>query len=431
MSFEVKKTKLRGGLTVVTVETPSLHSATCSVFVRVGSRHEDERTNGVSHVLEHLFFRGSRRYPDSVRMNAAVEAVGGNLNGVTMRDSSSFFTPVHPDGVEVALDILGDMLTRPRLVHLETEKRIILEEMLDEVDEDGRDIDVDNLSKQRLYEGHPLARKIAGTPATVRGLSLADVKRHFARAYVTGNLVVAVAGPVRHAQIERTVARAFRHLPEGPRLLEAPPTLPPPRGPRLHWVPQDDPQVEFRLAFPAVAEDHPDAMPLMLLRRILDDGLSSRLPHNIVERRGLAYSIGAAIETFHDAGAFEIDGACAPENCAAVLREVLKTLATLRAGDFTAEELRRAKARHAMHLDFLADSPSDLSGWFGAIELFRPSETFEARKALAAAVKRSELVRVARTWLSADRLLLVAVGPRSAKRAAKAVLDDAAKWLGR
>ena len=98
-------------------------------------------------MLEHLFFRGSERYPDSVRMNAAVEAVGGNLNGATMRDSSSYYTSAHPDGIGVALRILGDMLTRPRLVHLDTEKRVILEEMLDEVDERGRDIDVDNLTK--------------------------------------------------------------------------------------------------------------------------------------------------------------------------------------------------------------------------------------------------------------------------------------------
>ncbi len=430
MSFSVHKSTLPSGLTVVTIETPGLHSATCSVFVRVGSRHEDERTNGVSHLLEHLFFRGSARFPDSVRMNAAVEAVGGNLNGVTMRDSSSFFTPVHPDGVEVALDILGDMLTRPRFGHLQTEKRIILEEMLDEVDEDGRDIDVDNLSKQLLYAGHPLSRKIAGTPETVQALRLADVRRHFARAYVAGNMVVAVAGPIDARRARQAVARAFRHLPPGPRLEEAPPQQLPARGPRVTWVTQDDPQVEFRLAFPAVAEDHPDAMPLMLLRRILDDGLSSRLPHNIVERRGLAYSVGASIETFHDAGAFEIDGACAPENVAPVLREVLRTLATLRAGDWSAEELRRAKARHAMHLDFLADSPSDLSGWFGAVELFRPSETFAERKALAAAVTHAALRRVARTWLVADRLLLVAVGPRSARRHAKAVLDRAARWLG-
>lgn len=94
---------LPGGFTVVTVEAPHLHSAVCAVYARVGSRHEDVARNGLTHMLEHLFFRGSRRYPDSVQMNAAVEAVGGNLNGVTMRDSSMFYTPAHPAGVGVAL----------------------------------------------------------------------------------------------------------------------------------------------------------------------------------------------------------------------------------------------------------------------------------------------------------------------------------------
>ena len=107
---------LPSGLTVVTVEVPHLHTAMCAVYVRVGSRHETPKNNGVTHMLEHLFFRGTARWPDSVHMNAAVEAVGGNLNGVTTRDSSTFYTPVHPDGVEVALAILGDMLTRPQLI---------------------------------------------------------------------------------------------------------------------------------------------------------------------------------------------------------------------------------------------------------------------------------------------------------------------------
>jgi predicted Zn-dependent peptidase len=430
MSVTVHKSTLPSGLMVVTVETPHLHSAVCSVFVRVGSRHEDERTNGVSHLLEHLFFRGSRRYPDSVRMNAAVEAVGGNLNGVTMRDSSSFFTPVHPDGVELALHVLGDMLTRPRLVQLEIEKRIILEEMLDEVDERGRDIDVDNLSRRALYAGHPLAMKIAGTPDTVRGLTLADVKRHFARAYVAGNLVVGVAGPVTHRQVARWVAQAFRHLPPGPRLDEVPPAPPPPRGPRVVWVERPEPQVEFRLAFPTVPEGHPDAMALSLLRRVLDDGLSSRLPHIVVERKGLAYSIGALIESLHDAGSFEIDGACAPPNLAPVLRETFRILGTLRAVHVSAEELHRAQARHAMHLDFLADSPGDLISWFGGIELWRPAETFAQRKAEARAVTRADLGRVARRWITPDRAVFVAVGPRSARGPARQILSAAAKFLG-
>lgn len=429
MSFSVFKDVLPSGLTVVTVQAPHLHSVMCTVYVRIGSRHEDARTNGVSHLLEHLFFRGSHRYPDSVRMNAAVEAVGGNLNGVTMRDSSYFYSPVHVSGLEVTLSVLGEMLTRPRFRHLETEKKIILEEMLDEVDERGRDIDVDNLSKRLLYPGHPLALKIAGTPDSVKGLTLRDVRQHFARAYVGGNMVLSVAGPISRRRVLRAAKEAFRHLPKGEPLNESMPAPLPASGPRFKYVTLEEAQVEFRVCFPTVREDHPDAAGLSLLRRVLDDGLSSRLPHNIVEKRGLAYSVGAMIETFHDAGTFEIDGASAPENFGPVLREIFRTLATLRRGRVTPEELRRAKTRFAMHLDFLQDSPADLCGWFGGVELFRPAETFEEKKAELERVTLADLKRLAKTWLVPDRMVVVGVGPRSAKKKAERVVKAAGSLL--
>ena len=429
MSFSVFKDVLPSGLTVVTIETPHLHSLMCAVYVRVGSRHEDDGTNGVSHLLEHLFFRGSKSYPDSVRMNAAVESVGGNLNGVTMRDSSYFYTPAHQDSLEVPLSVLGEMLTRPRLGHLETEKRIILEEMLDEVDERGRDVDVDNLSKRVLYEKHPLSMKIAGTTDSVKKLTMPMARRHFERAYVGGNMVVAVSGPVTRRRVLKAAKASFKYLPAGPRLMEAAPVALAPTGPRFKYVTLDETQVEFRLSFPTVQEDHPDTAGLTLLRRVLDDGLSSRLPHNIVEKRGLAYSVGAMIEMFHDAGTFEIEGASAPENLAAVFEEVLRTLGTLRSGKITREELTRAKTRFAMHLDFLQDSPGDLCGWFGGTELYRPAETFEAKKAEADRVTLAELQRLARKWLAPERLVTVAVGPRSAKKKSELVISRAAKWL--
>ncbi|MDP1918645.1 MAG: pitrilysin family protein [Myxococcales bacterium] len=428
MSFKVFKDVLPSGLTCVTIETKHLHSAVCSVFVRVGSRHESKRTNGVSHLLEHLFFRGSRRFPDSVRMNAAVEAVGGNLNGVTMRDSSSFYTPAHPDGLGVSLAILGDMLTQPRLVHLDTEKRIILEEMLDEVDEKGRDVDVDNLTKMQVFGAHPLSFKIAGTPEIVKKLSMRDVRQHFATHYVTGNVVVGVAGPVRHADVVERTKRAFAKLPRGPRVEELPP-MPLSKG-AFHYVRLEESQVEFRLTFPSVADDHPDAMALSLLRRVLDDGLSSRLPHNIVEKRGLAYSIAATIETFHDTGSFEVDGACAPEQAGAVVREVLSTLATLRRGKIGADELRRAQRRFEMHVDFLQDSPGDLVGWFAGSELFRPAETFAEKKAQARRVRLRDLVRVAQQYLVADRLVTVGVGPKEARGPMQRAATGARRLLG-
>lgn len=427
MSFRVFKRRLASGLTCVTIETPHLHSAVCAVYVRVGSRHESARTNGVSHLLEHLLFRGSKRFPDSVRMNAAVEAVGGNLNGVTMRDSSYFYTPTHPDGLGIALSILGDMLTRPRLVHLETEKRIILEEMLDEVDEKGRDIDVDNLTKAKLFGEHPLALKIAGTPKSVKRLTRSDVRRHFETHYVAGNMVLGVAGPVREDEVLERVERAFAPIRRGPRVGEQPP--PAAAGPHFHFVRLEESQVEFRLTFPTVAEDHPDAMALSLLRRVLDDGLSSRLPHNIVEKRGLAYSIAATIEAFHDTGSFDLDGACAPEQAGPVVREVLATLSTLRRGRISPDELSRAKRRFEMHVDFMQDAPGDLCGWFAGTELFRPAESFADKKAEARAVRRDDLVRVARQYLGPERLFTVAVGPREAKRGMERAVASAARLL--
>jgi predicted Zn-dependent peptidase len=420
---------LPSGLTVVTVETKHLHSAMAAVYVRVGSRHETAQTNGISHLLEHLFFRGSERFPDSVEMNAAVERVGGNLNGVTMRDSSYFYTPAHPDGVEVALRVLGDMLTRPRLVHLQTEKRIILEEMLDEVDEKGRDIDPDNLAKRLLYGEHPLAMKIAGTPQTVKGLTMRHVHGHFERAYVTGNLVVAVAGPVRHAKVMKQVATAFRHVRRGPRLNELPPNGLPPKAKRFFYQPLDEAQVEFRLTFPAVSDTHLDHHALATLRRVLDDGLSSRLPFNIVEKRGLAYSIAAGLEVFHDTGTFEIDGACTPENLAPLVTEVLRTLATLRQGQITSEELRRAQQRHRMHLDFLQDSPGDLCGWFGGTALYRVPESFAERARAVDELTVTALRQVAERYLTHESATFVAVGPREAKKPVAEVLARAKALL--
>jgi predicted Zn-dependent peptidase len=415
MSIRYFKDLLPNGLRLVTVETPHLHSAMVSVYVRVGSRHETRANNGVSHALEHLFFRGSARYSDTVAMNAQVEAVGGNLNGITSRDLSYYFTPSHPSGVGVALDVLGDLLTRPTLNRLELEKEIILEEMLDEVDERGRDVDVENLSKAQRYGEHSLGLKIAGTLDSVRALKLAQVKHHFRRHYVGSNMVVAVAGKVKRSAIVKLAKAAFARVPVGPAVSEdAPP--PPPKGPLLDFVRDDQSQTSFRLSFPTVPEVHRDFHALSALRRVLDDGLSSRLPFNVVEKRGLAYSVGATIEAFHDAGSFEIDGAAAPGKVADTVREILRTVDTLRAGLISTEEMRRVRVRYRMAVESQQDFPGDLLGWFAGEELFRPPKSFATRCREVEGLRVADLVRVARTYFRPERLLAVAVGPKECER---------------
>ncbi|AKU91914.1 M16 family metallopeptidase [Vulgatibacter incomptus] len=405
------KDTLPNGLRVVTVETPHLHSAILSVYVRSGSRHESSELMGISHFLEHMFFRGSERYRDTVEMNARVEEAGGNLNGITTRDHGYYYTPLHPGQLEVGFEVIGDMLATPRLVQIETERQIILEEMLDEVDETGRDIDIDNLSKAMLFAGNGLAHKIAGTPKTVKRIGLEDLREHHRRMYVGPNLVLACAGPISRSQVLELAERHFGRLPAaGEPPAEALP-LPPPPGPTVNLLDHEDSQqTEMRLNFLAPPEHDPDFPALLLARRILDDGLSSRLPFEVVEKRGLAYALHAGIDTYSDLSLFEVEVACAHQKVPTVLATIGDVLGGFASDGPTAAELDRAKRRYRMGLEFALDSASDLAGWFGGTELWRPAETFEERVARVEAVTADDLRRVCTKIFSRSNLHMMLVG---------------------
>jgi predicted Zn-dependent peptidase len=407
---EVARAVLPNGLRVVTAPAPGLHSAMIALYVRAGSRHEAAGVNGISHFLEHLFFRGSEGWPDTVAMNAAVESVGGSLNGITARDHGCYFTPIHPGEVGTGLAILGDLLRRPLLREMDVEREVILEEILDEVDADGRDIDPDNLSKRLAFGRHPLGFKIAGTPEIVRRLTEREVRAHHARFYTGANLVLAVAGPVRPGEVTALAAEHLGALPRGRRSVDAPPP-PWPAGPTLEVVAHDDAQAEFSLSFPCPPERDPDYPAHLCIRRILDDGLSSRLPFEIVERRGLAYALHAGIDAFADAGMTVVDGACAPAKLARVLEEVLRVLGNLSSRTVPEEELVRVQRRHRMTLAFSLDSAAELAGWHGSGEVLSAPEGFEERCRRVERVTPADVLRVARQTFRRRNALAVVVGP--------------------
>jgi predicted Zn-dependent peptidase len=416
---EARRRVLENGLRVVTVPAPGLHSAMIALYVRAGSRHESARVNGVSHFLEHLFFRGSAGYPDTVAMNALVEAAGGSLNGITARDHGCYYTALHADELATGLSVLGDLIRRPLLKDMGVEREVILEEILDEVDADGRDIDTDNLAKRIAFAGHPLSFKIAGTPRTIRHLRPAEVRAHLRRFYVGDNLVLCVAGPVGEAQVIELAQEHLGALPRGRRSTDLPPP-PWPRGPVVELTGHEDAQAEVCLAFPCPPEHHPDYPAHVVLRRILDDGLSSRLPFEVVERRGLAYSIRAGVDTFADAGMFVVDGACAPPKLPRVVEEVLRVLAELAARPVGEEELQRVQRRHRTTLAFSLDSAAELAGWYGSGELLDAPETFEERCRRVEGVAAADVQRAARATFARRNLVAVFVGP-SGPRARRAL----------
>jgi predicted Zn-dependent peptidase len=385
-----------------------------ALYVRAGSRHESADVNGVSHFLEHLFFRGSESWPDTVAMNAAVESAGGNLNGITARDHGCYYTPIHADELPTGLAILGDMIQRPLLREMDVEREIILEEILDEVDGDGRDIDADNLSKRLAFGGHPLGFKIAGTPDTIRSIGEDEVRAHHDRFYVGSNLVLCVAGPVRDSEVVDLAEEHLGALPRGRLSRDAPPP-PWPTGPRLDHVEHDDAQSELCLNFPCPPEHHPDYPVHLVIRRILDDGLSSRLPFEVVERRGLAYALHAGIDAFADTGMFVVDGACAPKKLPRVVGEILRVLGELSAKLVDEEEIVRVQRRHRMTLAFSLDSAAELAGWYGSGEVLHAPEGFEERCRRVERVTPEDVRRVARQTFRQDRLVGVFVGPSSTR----------------
>jgi predicted Zn-dependent peptidase len=292
------------------------------------------------------------------------------------------------------------------------------------VDDRGRDIDIDNLSKMELFQGHPLALKIAGTPASVRALTLDQLRSHFQKNYVSKNVVFAAAGRIDRNQVLELVEESFRAMPAGETSRESPPPLNH-HGPSLKFVRHDESQTGFRLTFCTVPEQHEDFPALQLIRRILDDGLSSRLPFNVVEKRGLAYSLHAGMEAFHDVGLFDIEAACAPEKAAIVLEEICRTLGGLSQQPVLEEELARAKRRHRMQLEFIQDSPGELAGWFGGTELFRVPETFDEHRRKIDEQGEERIRQVAQRYFSRENLSVVAVGPKRGVRALERAIDRA------
>jgi predicted Zn-dependent peptidase len=209
-------------------------------------------------------------------------------------------------------------------------------------------------------------------------------------------------------------------LPRGRRSADVPPP-PWPDGPRVDLVSHEDAQAEFSLSFPCPPERHPDYPVHLCIRRILDDGLSSRLPFEIVERRGLAYSLHAGIDSFADAGMTVVDGACAPAKLPRVLEEVLRVLGGLAARAVPEEELVRVQRRHRMTLAFSLDSAAELAGWYGSGEVISAPEGFEERCRRVERVTPADVLRVARETFRRRQAIAVVVGP--ARRRDRAAVE--------
>lgn len=406
---------LDNGLAVTTVALPHLHTAVCALFVKVGARFEATQDNGLSHFVEHMLFRGTERYPTSLALNTAVERLGSTLHAETGRDYTLFQLGLEPAHVPAAIDLLGELLGRPRFSDIELERELILEEINEDYDEHGVEINADDIARGLVFEDHPLGQRIIGPRSNVERFALTDVRRHFETFYGARNANLCVAGPVEHGVVVEYASRALAAMPPGTRAIvpAAPPAI---VGPRLHHVRDAGSQTSLSILFRAVPELDPAYVALVALLRVLDDGMSTRLHYTLADQKGLAYSINAAIEPLADASLFEITGATANAKVPSLVRELLILLDGMRKGDIKPDELAKARVRYRYETLASIDDAAAMAGWFGGTALYYKPPALSERLAQIEQVTVDDVVRVAGQVLSPEHLALAAVGSLSRAR---------------
>ncbi len=406
----VGQSQLDNGMSVVTVEQPHLHSTAVSLLVNVGSRHETQRQWGLTHLLEHMLFRGSRGYPDTLRLARAIERHGGALQASTWRDHTQISTPLHPSRLREALAVLADMIGEPRFCDLALERSIVEAELLQDLDERGRDIDLNNLSRASIWQDHPMGRRIAGSFESVRSFSERDIRAHHERHYVGENAVLCVAGRVSHDETLAIAAEAFAKLPRGSRTENGEAARFAPRAP-LRVVPREGSELEVQLTFEALPDLHQDFAALSLLTRVLDDGHASRLQGALCQQRGLVYELSTGLDCYADCGLYDIEMRVPPRRAASAVAATLDALAQLCEEGITDEELELARERSLHDLEFSIDSSEDLAARFGAAALFSHPEPLDAQIRALTRQRPEDLLRVARQMFLGGRLHATVLGP--------------------
>jgi len=337
MSVEV--TTLKSGITVVTDTMPHLETASLGVWVASGSRDERRDEHGISHLLEHMAFKGTRRR--SARQIAEeIEAVGGDLNAATSAETTAYYARMLKADVPLALDVLADILSDPTFDREELirEQSVIVQE-IGAVADTPDDLIFEHLNAL-AFPDQPIGRSILGTPKTVRSFDGGKLRDYLARHYRAPDIVVAAAGAVDHAAVVADVEQRFAGF-DGP----ASPLAEPARfGGGSHVEKRELEQVHIAIALPGVAVTDDSLYSLQVFTNVLGGGMSSRLFQEARERRGLCYSIYSFHMPYTDTGMFGLyagtDAADTSELMRVIVGEIAGTADTI-----SEPEVARAKAQ--------------------------------------------------------------------------------------
>jgi predicted Zn-dependent peptidase len=406
MSVDV--TRLDNGMRVVTDSIEGVESAAVGVWVDVGARDEPAELNGISHLLEHMAFKGTERR-DAQAIAQEIEDVGGHVNAYTSREHTAYYARLLKDDVPLAVDILADILQNSTFCddELERERWVVMQEIAQVYD--TPDDLVFDLFQECAFPEQAMGRSILGTPEKVEGFNRASLKDFMSRYYSGDSMVLAAAGAVDHDMMVDLASRHFGGL----RRSNMHSTEPVVYGGGGREQSDDVEQVHMVVGFDGVGYEDPDYYTVQLLSNALGGGMSSRLFQEVREKRGLAYSIYSFGSSFIDGGLFGVYAGCAEEDANEVGDLIADELVRVRQG-ITGPELERARTQLKAGLLMSRESTSSRCETAARQMLVfgRPVPQDEVVAKLDA-VDGEQVRRCAERLFMSARPTLAAIGPES------------------
>jgi predicted Zn-dependent peptidase len=336
----IRRTVLPNGLTILTEKMEHIRSVAMGVWIRAGSRHETPEVNGISHFVEHMVFKGTKSRT-AQRIAREVDAIGGNLDAFTGKETICFNVKVLDEHVPVALDVLSDLVLNPTFASddILRERGVILEEI--KMDEDNPDYLVHEIFTQNFWKGHPLGKPILGTKETVREFQQDTLFNYYGQRFLGGNMIFSAAGNIEHDSFVDQVSRRFESLAAGAAEgLGSPPTT---NSRIILRNKKSLEQVQLCLGVPAPPMAHEDRYAALLLNTVLGGGMSSRLFQTVREERGLAYAIFSDLNPYRDTGSLCVYAGTSSGKALQVIELVMEEFRRLKTETMPAEELRRTK----------------------------------------------------------------------------------------
>jgi predicted Zn-dependent peptidase len=418
-----QKTVLDNGLRILTSAMPYTRSVSIGFFVGVGSRYESDEQSGVSHFIEHMLFKGTDKRPTARDIAVAIEGIGGIFNAGTGRESSVYWVKVAQPHLDIAADVLVDMLRYSKFdpAELDRERRVIIEEI--NLTLDTPDSLVHLLINDLVWPNHPLGRDVAGTKENVSTLEREGLLAYLNRHYQPSNVVVSVAGNVEHEAMVGKIADLLGDwaMGEAASYQAAEDDQVEPRL-RIHH--KETEQAHLCLSVPGIPRDHPDRFKLHLLNTVLGEGMSSRLFTEIREKLGLAYNIYSYNSGMHDTGTVGVYAGVDPGRVEGAIKAILAEWDRLRQETVAVGELARAQEFFKGRLLLQMEDSFSVAAWCGRQEVLSPEvltvdEVIEAVEAVTVA----DIQRVAQELFLGERLNLAVVGPFGDEKGFRELLE--------